>query len=108
MDTLDLSALGADGREVVANAATSLHGQRSLLEAGEDAFHAVVDRAHDEAVEQGNVTGGTRASHDAASGDKLEALKDAVELTVVVLAILGGFCFGERLCQVFPFEDSIW
>ena len=44
-------ALRSQGREVVADPAAGLHGQRRLPQVGEDPAHVVGNGPHDEAVE---------------------------------------------------------
>ena len=51
-DALHGRALGAQGREVVADPAALLHGQRGFAQMSKDTGHVVLDRAHDEAIEQ--------------------------------------------------------
>ena len=65
---------GLQRREVVADAAALLHGQRRLLQMLEDPGHVVRDVAHDEAVEQGDPAPGAGAGEDAAGGQELEIL----------------------------------
>ena len=72
-------ALGANGREVIADAAALLHRQRSLFQHLEDAAHAVGDGAHDEAVEQCHLPGCSGPGGDAAGGKKLEVLQRGIE-----------------------------
>ncbi|MPL67195.1 hypothetical protein SDC9_12885 [bioreactor metagenome] len=78
-DTLHLGAARADRREVIADAAALLHGQRGLLQHVEDARHAVRDRAHDEAVEEGHRAPGAGAREDAAGRQELEILERVIE-----------------------------
>ena len=59
----DPGAARSQRREVVADAAARLHGERGLLEVLEDARHVVLDGAHDVAVEEGDVS--PRARDDA-------------------------------------------
>ena len=54
-DALHRRAARPQGREIVADAAALLHRQRRLAQMGEDAAHIVGDRAHHEAVEQGDL-----------------------------------------------------
>ncbi len=71
-DAADRCALRPQGREIVADAAALLHGQRGLLQVLEDAAHVVGDRAHDEAVEQRHVAAGAGAGQDAAGRQELK------------------------------------
>ena len=71
--------LGRKRREVVADAAALLHGQRRLAQMREDAAHVVGDRPHDEAVEQRHAALGAGAGDDAAGRQELEILEGGVE-----------------------------
>jgi hypothetical protein len=76
---LDRRTLGPEGREVVADAAALLQGQRRFLQVLEDPRHVVGDGAHDEAVEQGDVALGPGARQDPAGRQKLKALERRVK-----------------------------
>jgi hypothetical protein len=65
--------------EVVADAAALLHRQRALLEGLEDAVERVLDRPHDEAVEQRHAAIEPGAGEDPASRKEPSALEDALE-----------------------------
>ena len=71
-DPFDRRALGPQRREIVADAAALLHRQRRLAQMGEDAGHVVRNRAHDEAVEEGDVAPAAGPGKDASGRQKLE------------------------------------
>ena len=77
--TLHLGPARADGGEVIADAATLLHGQRGLFQPVENAAHAVGDSAHDKAVEQRDIPARASARRDAACGQEFEASQRAIE-----------------------------
>ena len=72
-------ALRPQGGEVVADAATLLHGQRGLAQMIENAAEVVGDVAHDEAIEQGHAPVGAGARQDAARRQEPEVLQRLVE-----------------------------
>ena len=76
---LHLGTARADRREVIADAAALLHGQRGLFQPVENSAHAVGDRAHDKAVEQGDIASRARAGGNAARRQVLEPFKCLVE-----------------------------
>ena len=78
-DALDRCPLGPKRREVVADAAALLHGERRFLQVLEDRGHVVSDPAHHEAVEERDLPLGTGTGEDAAGGQELEPLQRAVE-----------------------------
>ena len=65
-------ALGAQRREVVADAAALLHGERGFLDVVEDGAEVVLDGAHDEAVEERDGAPRAGAGEDAARGQEGE------------------------------------
>ena len=73
-DALHRRAARPERGEIVADAAALLHGQRRLLQLAEDAGHIVRDRAHDEAVEQGDVARRAGAGEDAPGRHEAEIL----------------------------------
>ena len=89
-------ALRSQGREVAADAAALLHGDGRLLQGREDAGDRVLDRPHDEAVEEGDIALGADAGLDAPARQEPEILKDAQEALGPkgsgVLGLHGGEC----------------
>ena len=65
-DALHQRALGAQGGEVVADAAALLHGERGFLDVVEDGAEVVLDAAHHEAVEERDGAARAGAGKDAA------------------------------------------
>ena len=78
--TFDQRAFGTNRREVVADAATLLHGQRRFFEHVENAAHRIRYGAHHKAVEQSDRACSARTSGDAASRQVFEIFQSAVEL----------------------------
>ena len=76
---LDRRPLGPERREVVADAAALLHGERGFLQMLEDRRHVVADRPHHEAVEERDLPLGAGAGEDAARRQEAEALERVVE-----------------------------
>ncbi len=71
-DAFDRRAFGAEGREIVTDAAALLHGQRGLAQMREDPGHVVRDRPHDETVEERDGAAGASPGDDPAGGQKFE------------------------------------
>ena len=86
-DALDRRPLGPERREVVADAAALLHGERGFLQVLEDRGHVVRDPPHHEAVEERDLPLCACAGEDAAGGQKLEPLQRAVELRLPTLGL---------------------
>jgi len=78
-DAFCLRALGPQRGEVVTHAAALLHGERAFLEAVEDAVHGILDRAHDEAVEQRHAPAGAGPGLDAPAGQEFEVPERVVK-----------------------------
>ena len=99
-DAAHRRALGPERREIVADAAALLHGQRGFLEMLEDARHVVGNDAHDEAVEQRHRAPGAGAGEDAPGRQEAEIghrLAEAVPPRGRI--VLGG---GERAGDAAP------
>ena len=64
-DALHQRALGAQRGEVMADAAALLHGERGFLDVVEDGAEVVLDAAHHEAIEEGDVAARAGAGQDA-------------------------------------------
>ena len=77
----------AQAGEVVTDAPTLLHGDRTFLEVVEDALHAVFQLAHHEAVEQRYTARGTGTRQDASAGQKAEILQRRQKLFLPVPGI---------------------
>ena len=71
--------LGPDGREIVADPATLLHGQGRLAQRLENAAHRVRHCPHHEAVEQGDRPRRARPRHDPPGRQELEILQRRIE-----------------------------
>ena len=78
-DAKHLGALGADGAEIITDAAALLHGQRSLAQVVENPAHVIGHRAHDETVEHGHLASGARPGGDPPGGQEFEILKRLVK-----------------------------
>ena len=78
-DALDRCALRPQRREIIADAAALLHGQRRLAQLGENPGHVVGHGAHDEAVEEGDVAPGPGAGDDSPGRQEAEILQRLVE-----------------------------
>ena len=85
---LHIRALGPDGREIVADPAALLHGQRRLAQHVEYAAHVIGHGAHDETVEQGDIAPRARPGGDATGGQIFEILQRGVELLFPMLRII--------------------
>ncbi len=92
----DGRALGPKGREVVADAAALLHGQRRFAKARKDAAHVVRDGAHHIAIEEGDIAVGARAGEDAAGGQELMPGQGLGEGQRPFATLLGRFGLGGR------------
>ena len=75
----DERALGPERREVVADAAALLHGQRGFLHVVEDGAEVVLDRPMHEAVEQRHRAARAGAGEDAAAGQEAEVADGVME-----------------------------
>ena len=73
------SATRADRREIVADTTAALHRHRAFFQRAEDAGDRVLDRAHDEAVEQGHVAIRAGPGLDPPARQELEVLQDVEE-----------------------------
>ena len=101
--TVHRRAARADGGEVVADAATLLHGEGRFLERFEDAGHAVGDGAHDEAVEERDRTASAGAGGDPAGGEEAEILERGEKARLPGGGVLFGCgeCAGDAAPGVF-------
>ena len=87
-------------REVIADAAALLHGQRGFLEHIEDAVEAVWDRAHGEAVGIRHLPTSSGTSDDPASWQELVVLQGRIEDFLPMRGI--GLDRGEMLRNAAP------
>jgi hypothetical protein len=99
-DALDQSAFGPERREVVADAAALLHGQRGLAQVTEDAAEVVLDVAHDKAVEQGHTAPGAGAGQNPSRRHEAEIFERLVERHLPFFWIL--LCGRERAGDAAP------
>ena len=86
-DAFHRRPLGPQRREIVADTAALLHGQRRFLEVLEDAAHVIGDGAHDETIEKRDVPGGAGAGDDAPGRQEFETLERLVEAFGPILAL---------------------
>ena len=86
-DAFHRRALGAQRREVVADAAALLQRQRGLAQVGENPVHRIRDRAHDEAVEERDAAIRAGAGDDAAGGQEAMAGQRGGEIERVGAAV---------------------
>ena len=93
--TLYRRALGAQRREIVADAAALLHGQRGFFQILEDAGHVVGDVPHDEAIEEGDLAAGAGPGQDAARRQEAEIGQSLVKPWLPAARVALGL--GERL-----------
>ena len=89
--------LGPDGGEIHADPAALLHGQRGLFQVLEDAAQIVRDRAHHEAVEQGDRAAGARPGQNTPGGNEGQGLNRFGKALFPHLALGGLFVSGHGL-----------
>ncbi len=95
-----IRALGADGREIIADSPALLHRQSGLFQHIENAAHAVGDRAHDETIEQRHTPLGARPCGDAPCGQEFEILKCLIKRVFPSLSVF--FNAGQGSCNTAP------